>query len=70
MACHWQGSSEEKANQCLSDTKALETISKQIEAASAKGVSGTPTFFINDRMQENAASWSAIEPRLQAAGAR
>lgn len=64
------GVSEEKANQCLSDPAALEKISKEIEAASARGVSGTPTFFINDRMQENVASWQGLEPRLQAAGAR
>ncbi|MCW3834561.1 DsbA family protein [Sphingomonas canadensis] len=64
------GVSEDKANACLSDQKSLETISKHIEAATAKGVSGTPTFFINDRQQEGAGSWPAIEQRLQAAGAR
>ncbi len=64
------GISEAKANQCLSDTKMLETISNQLKAATEKGVSGTPSFYINDRSVEGAYTWALLEPQLQAAGAR
>lgn len=60
---------EARARQCLADQAALDDLAKQIEVGSAKGVSGTPTFFINDR-KADVAAWSQLEPLLQAAGAR
>jgi len=39
------------------------------DAQNNKGVSGTPTFFINDRIVDGVSSWSGLEPALKAAGA-
>ena len=64
-----RGVPEAKARQCLSDQAQLKTLADQMEAAAAKGVSGTPSFFINDR-KVNAAVWADVEPLLRAAGAR
>jgi protein-disulfide isomerase len=66
------GVPEPKARQCLSDPAMLKTFTDRIEkAATEKGVSGTPTFFINDQQApERTVSWEQVEPLLRAAGAR
>lgn len=65
-----RGMPEAKIQQCLSDTNATAALSKQLEEGSAKGVDGTPTFFINDKKVEGAVGWAQLEPALKAAGAR
>jgi protein-disulfide isomerase len=64
-----RGMPEPKIQQCLSDTNATATLSKQLEEATVKGVDGTPTFFINDKKVEGAVGWAQLEPALKAAGA-
>ncbi len=65
------GLPEAKARQCLTDQKAADAITKvNADAVNVHKVSGTPTFFINGEMVPNAAGWEALEPALQAAGAR
>ncbi|MCW3847042.1 DsbA family protein [Sphingomonas sp. LB-2] len=63
------GMPADKVKACLADTNAVAVLSKQLEEGVAKGVDGTPTFFINDRKVENAVGWAQLEPALRAAGA-
>jgi protein-disulfide isomerase len=64
------GISDQQMQQCFSQP-ALDKLSEQMkEAVDAKKVSGTPTFFVNDKQVENAVGWTQLEPALRAAGAR
>ena len=65
-----QGVPEPKARACLADQKAAESITKVNAEAVNQNLPGTPTFLINGKVVPNAASWGALEPALQAAGAR
>lgn len=66
-----RGVSEEKARACLSDPKAIESISKvNADAINVHNIPGTPTFFINGSVVPNTTNWAKLEPALQAAGAR
>jgi protein-disulfide isomerase len=66
-----RGVPEAKARACLADQKAIDSIAKvNADAVNVYNAQGTPTFFINGKMVPNAASWGALEPALQAAGAR
>jgi protein-disulfide isomerase len=65
-----RGVPEARARQCLTDAKAIEATAKvNADAANVHGVTGTPTFFLNDRKLD-ASVWAQVEPALQAAGAR
>jgi len=65
-----RGIPEDKARACLSDQAAFDhMLQVMTDAQNNKGVSGTPTFFINDRIVEGVSSWSGLEPALKAAGA-
>ena len=63
-----RGIGDAQIRQCLTQA-ALETFSKQVEEGQAKGVDGTPSFFIND-VKVEATGWGQLEPALRAAGAR
>jgi protein-disulfide isomerase len=67
-----RGMPEAKARQCLSDTAALSALDARMQkTASEKGVSGTPTFFINgEEAPKGTVQWQQLETALQAAGAR
>lgn len=63
------GISDAQMQQCLSQP-ALDVLMKQLqEASNDKKVSGTPTFFVNDKQVEGAVGWPQLEPALIAAGA-
>lgn len=63
------GVSDAQIQQCMTPA-AVEVLGKQMEeATSVKKVSGTPTFFINDKQVEGAVGWQQLEPALIAAGA-
>jgi protein-disulfide isomerase len=65
-----RGIPEAKARQCLADDAALKRIADvYADGSNNKGVTGTPTFFINDEKLD-ASMWSQVEAALQAAGAR
>jgi protein-disulfide isomerase len=56
-----------QANKCLADPGALERLGQMVESASALGVQGTPTFFVNGAKVE-AGDWPGLEPFLKRAG--
>ena len=64
-----RGVTESQARACLADTKGMEAIAAEFQAASTKdNVTGTPTFMLNGQKLD-AASWPQVEQALKAAGA-
>ena len=69
-----RGMTQDQINACLTDRPALQRLGQhQVRAADA-GVTGTPTFFINGRIQDDVVSWNdprtpglSLENRLRAA---
>ena len=55
------------ANKCLADARAFERIGQIYEAGVAKGVQGTPTFFVNG-VKVDAGDWASLEPFIRKAG--
>ena len=65
-----RGISRDQAMTCLADTaKAQQIADASTQQSDELGVTGTPTFFLNDEVIEGTA-WSLVEPALQRAGAR
>ena len=62
-----RGMPEARINACLADPAALQRLMEITRQGNEEGVSGTPTFFINGRIQEQATAWRLLEPRLRAA---
>lgn len=62
-----RGLPEDKARACLADTKALDRILEVMKGGDAKGVTGTPSFFINGE-KVDAISWPQLEAALKARG--
>ena len=62
------GIPEAKAEACLRDQSATDQLAQMVQAAEARGVQGTPTFFINGK-QVPAYDWATLEPFLKEAGA-
>lgn len=58
------GISPAQANACLNDRVAFEALGKMSEAAVAKGVDGTPIFFL-DGAKIGPHSWESLEPILR-----
>ncbi|APG62276.1 hypothetical protein LPB140_05060 [Sphingorhabdus lutea] len=64
------GVSADQAKACLSDTKAIDKLIAVTKTASKdKGVTSTPSFFING-VKLDAATWPQVKEKLQEAGAR
>lgn len=65
-----RGVTEAQARACLADTAKITAIAQTSEAAiKDKNVTGTPTFFLNDRKLDGAVTWAQIEEELKKAGA-
>lgn len=64
-----RGIPEAQARACLTDMKEIEALTKFMDAGTEKGVTGTPTFFLNGEKLENKLSWPDVEGALKAAGA-
>lgn len=64
-----RGVSEQQARACLADPALTKQVSDLSQAAIEKGVSGTPTFFLNGRKLDGIVSWAQVEQALKAAGA-
>jgi len=56
-----------RGRQCLADQAGLDRLGKMYETAQAKGVLGTPTFFVND-VRVDGVTWAEVEPALRQAG--
>jgi protein-disulfide isomerase len=56
-----------RTNACLADPAALKRLVEMAEAGDARGVHGTPTFFING-VQAPAVDWPSIEALIVKAG--
>lgn len=56
-----------KAEVCLKSEPAAEQLAKMAQAASDRGVDGTPTFFVNGQ-RVPAYDWATLEPYLKKAG--
>ena len=64
------GLPEAKARQCLADQATLKAIGDvYADGANNRGVTGTPTFFVNGN-QVDGPAWTQVEAALKAAGAR
>jgi len=64
------GVPEAKARQCLGDQTKLKALAElNAKAANDRGVSGTPTFFLNDSQLEGVSTWPALQAALRNAGA-
>ena len=65
-----RGITREALAQCLADPAKIAALDKVRKDAFEKyNVQGTPTFFINDAVVPNVATWADLEPQLRAAGA-
>ena len=65
-----RGVPDAKVKAWLSDSKALDDIAKQADAATRQyNVGGTPTFIVNGTVATNVADWAGLQPVLKAAGA-
>jgi protein-disulfide isomerase len=62
------GLTEPRIAACLADAAALRALAAGTERANSEGVRGTPTFFINGRVVDDAATWDALEPAIRRAG--
>jgi hypothetical protein len=58
-----------KSNQCLSNESSINQLVQMTGDATNQypDFPGTPTFVINGKMVENAATWELLEPKLKAA---
>ena len=64
-----RGVPEAQARACLADPKLIKEVTDLSQAAIDKGVTGTPTFFLNGQRLQDQVMWSQIEQALKAAGA-
>lgn len=63
------GIPEQRARQCLGDQARIEALAKSTERLNQAGtVTGTPTFYLNDKKVEQG-DWPGVEAALKAAGA-
>jgi protein-disulfide isomerase len=56
-----------KFNACLADPAMLEKVGKISELGNKDGISGTPNFLINGKLEPDASDWKTLEPMLRAA---
>ena len=63
-----RGMTAAKFEQCLGNTADIKRLAAMRDEATGKlGVTGTPSFFINGKLQEATPNWATLEPKLQSA---
>ncbi len=62
-----RGMPASRIQSCLADPAVLDQITAITKRGNDEGVNGTPSFFINGKVVDRAASWAALEPELRAA---
>ncbi|MBB6124211.1 DsbA family protein [Sphingobium subterraneum] len=64
-----RGISEEKAKQCLGDTKTIELLAKGVQDANTQyNITGTPTLLLNGAVVPETATWDLMKAKLKEAG--
>ena len=63
------GMSQPQVDACLGDPAGLDQITSLLQHV-PKGITGTPGFVINGKVQDSIYTWAALQPALRAAGAR
>ncbi|MGE4410191.1 MAG: DsbA family protein [Sphingobium sp.] len=64
-----RGVSEDKAKQCLSDTKQAEALAAHVqEANNSYTITGTPTLLLNGAVVKDVATWDLMREKLKEAG--
>lgn len=62
-----RGMTQAQIDSCLANERNLQRIAELTQRGTQEhGVTGTPTFFINDIKLENVGTWEALEPLLRA----
>ena len=64
-----RGVPENQLKACLSDQKMMTEVVQLSDQAMQRGITGTPTFFLNGQKLDGQVSWSQIESSLKNAGA-
>lgn len=62
-----RGMPASRIQSCLADPAVLDQLAAITKRGNDEGVNGTPSFFINGKVVDRAASWAALEPELRAA---
>lgn len=62
-----RGLPEAKIAQCLADKGQADALATLRKAGEADGVTGTPSFLINGRLQDDVFNWESLVPKLKAA---
>ncbi len=62
-----RGMPQAQIQSCLADPAGLEKVAEIKRKGDEAGVNGTPSFFINGKVIENAANWRGLEPALREA---
>jgi len=63
------GMSQPQIDACFADESALQPIMAMMQRIPS-GITGTPGFLINGKVQDKVYTWASLEPVLRAAGAR
>lgn len=61
-----RGMTQARLDACLADQAGLDRLAAMNQAAGARGVQGTPTFFLNGAKLDNVYDWAALQPHLPA----
>ncbi len=62
-----RGMTSAKFDQCLADPAAIKRLAEMRDEATKAGVTGTPSFLINGKLQDATPNWATLEPKLQSA---
>jgi protein-disulfide isomerase len=62
-----RGMPSSKIQACLSDPAVLAKLDAILQLGNKDGITGTPNFMINGKLQPDAADWKTLEPMLRAA---
>ena len=62
-----RGMPASRIQSCLADPAVLDQVTAITKRGNEEGVNGTPSFFINGKVVDRAASWAALEPEIRAA---
>ncbi len=65
-----RGFTAQQISQCLADGKAQSDISRMSEEGQKLGITGTPSFLLNDKLLDKVYGWAALKPLLPTANTK